>query len=171
MEGGATTPHPSSSCLYHEALLSHVARSRGKISRTSTRAVKRPTHMGASQLIEQVRACGEGAVKTPAPRTLRAMGNFAIKKSPPHGLSHARGGCPHAYVGVGLRLNGSLRAYSKGRIGLCDEGWVVANPCDGTAFRTLTLVHGFRRTRLLSERDDRDRCHFSKHVECVRSRC
>ena len=103
MEGGATTPNPSSSCLYHEALLSHVARSRGKISRTSTRAVKRPTHMGASQLIEQVRACGEGAVKTPAPRTLRAMRNFAIKKSPPHGLNHARGGYPHAFMGVGLR--------------------------------------------------------------------
>ncbi len=58
---------------------------------------------GCESIDEQGRACGEGVVKTPAPRTLRAMRNFAIKKSPPHGQNHARGGCPHALMGVGLR--------------------------------------------------------------------
>ena len=37
---------------------------------------------GCESIDEQGRACGEGVVKTPAPRTLRAMRNFAIKKAP-----------------------------------------------------------------------------------------
>ena len=99
MQGGATTPHQSTSCLYHEALLSHVARTKEKISRTDARAVKSPTHMGATQFNEQGRAQCEGVVKSPAPRTLRAMCDFAIKKSPPPtqgGGRTARGESSHA---------------------------------------------------------------------------